>query len=73
MEISETLELNAHNHMPNKWKIGHVIADGDDQYEIVDYVDRRAVLRLLPDDERVKPELVFGQIKNYTYEGDDHG
>lgn len=56
MNIKES-RLNNSN-----WKIGDVIEFDGKQYEIEDHNAPYIVLRLLPDDERVKPEFLTGRI-----------
>jgi hypothetical protein len=58
MNIKSSQLLNNLN-----YNIGDVLDHDGIQYEITDYEGPYIVLRLLPDDERVKPDFISGRFQ----------
>jgi hypothetical protein len=51
--------------LPTSFRVGHILEGvaTREQFEVVDVEKRLATLRLLPQDERVKPVFLHGRLK----------
>jgi hypothetical protein len=60
---NQTFSINL-EFLHKNWKVGQIVENASDrtQFEIVDFDRGRVLLRLLPDDERIEPELLLFRL-----------